>query len=72
MNTLISVFAMDLAIRIELYMNFAITQPEKSELLVRSSIHVTAFGKVTSEALKLSGIKRGIKGLTEKYICRNK
>lgn len=51
-----SIFAMDLAIRIELYMNFAIIPQEKSKHLARSLIQVTVAEKVASEVYKVIGI----------------
>jgi hypothetical protein len=44
---------MDLAIRIELYMNFAIIPLEKSELYIRLLIQLPVAEKVAFEAYKI-------------------
>jgi len=48
---------MDLAIRIESYMNFAIMLPEKCELPVRPLIQETVAEKWHLKFIKLSGKK---------------
>jgi hypothetical protein len=59
---------MDLAIRIESYMNFAIIPPEKSELCVRPLKKVTVAGKAGSEANKNTGMKIKPKNRYGRYI----
>jgi hypothetical protein len=62
---------MDLAIRIELYMNFAITPSEKSELYIRLLTQVTVAEKVVSEVYKNIGVKIGTKNRHRKIYMRN-
>jgi DNA-binding transcriptional regulator/RsmH inhibitor MraZ len=61
---------MDLAIRIELYMNFAIMLPKKSELLIRYLIQETVAEKEHLKSIKLSD-KKG-KRLNKKLVVLRK